>query len=228
MISLVLAESELERVPRQILNHPSVRMLAKQKKKPAETLILDASLHHSAMTSLTEGRRRGRPDIAHIFLLCTLESIANKENLIKNIIIHTRNDDAISIDPETRIMRNYPRFIGLMEQLFEKKMIKAGKKTLLNLNQQTNLSTIIKDLNADYVIVCSETAKKTDMKEYFATLQQKKPDHIVCIIGGFPSGSFHSNIEALNDDIICLHQEKLTAWTTVNEILTWYYHTFKK
>lgn len=228
MISLVLAESELERVPRQILTHPSVRLQAKHKKKPAETLILDASLHHSAMTSLSEGRRRGRPDIAHIFLLCALESIANKEKLIKNIIIHTRNNDAISIDPETRIMRNYPRFIGLIEQLFEKKMIKAGKKTLLNLQQQTNLSTIIKNLHADHVIVCSETAKKMDMKKYFTTLKQRQKDHIACIIGGFPSGTFHSNIEELCNDIVCLHQEKLTAWTTVNEILTWYYHTVQR
>ena len=51
--------------------------------------------------------------------------------MIENIIVHTRNNDVITIDPETRIMRNYTRFIGLMEQLFEKQH-QTKKKILID------------------------------------------------------------------------------------------------
>jgi hypothetical protein len=64
------------------------------------------------MTNLSEGRRRGRPDMTHLFLLTALESIANKQGTVK-LIIHTRNDEMITVHPETRIMRNYERFLGL-------------------------------------------------------------------------------------------------------------------
>jgi rRNA small subunit pseudouridine methyltransferase Nep1 len=228
VISIILAEAELERVPQQILSHPSVRIQAKQKKKPASQLILDASIHHSAMNSLFEGRKRGRPDITHIFLLCVLESLANKDKMIKNIIIHTRNGEAIQIHPETRIMRNYPRFIGLMEQLFEKQVINAGKTMLMKLQNETMLDKIVKDLNADHVTVCSDIGQMVDINNHLTILKEKDSDHLACIIGGFPSGSFHSDINSLTDDIICLHKEKLTAWTTVNEVLTWYHYIFSK
>lgn len=228
MISLILAEAELERVPTQIISHPSVRIQAKQKRKPASHLILDASLHHTAMKSLPQGRRRGRPDITHIYLLCVLESIANKERMIKNIIIHTRNDEAIYIHPETRIMRNFPRFIGLMEQLFEKHHIQVGKTTLLQLQENTSLKEILKNLNADHIMICSDTGERTDLNEYFTKVQKSNTDHISCIIGGFPSGSFHNDILSFSDHVVCLYHEKLTAWTTANEVLSCYYHVFSK
>jgi rRNA small subunit pseudouridine methyltransferase Nep1 len=228
VITLILAEAELERVPNQILFHPAIRMQAKQKRKPASHLILDASLHHTAMKSLPEGRRRGRPDITHIYLLCVLESIANKKNMIKDIIVHTRNNDAIFIHPETRIMRNYPRFIGLMEQLFEKHRIDAGNTTLLQQCKNTTLETIIKNLDADHVMVCSDDGKRTDLNEYFTKLQKRKHSNLTCIIGGFPSGGLHSDISSLSDEIICIYQEKLTAWTTASEVLSWYHHIFSE
>ena len=227
MISLVLAEAELERVPQQILSHPSIRIQAKQKGKPASHLILDASFHHSAMKTLPEGKRRGRPDITHIFLLCALESIANKDKMIKTIVIHTRNNEAIWVHPETRIMKNYTRFIGLMEQLFEKHIIKAGELTLMKLQKDNTLENIVKELDAEIVMICSDTGRKTDINDYFTKLQEGQVDHLACIIGGFPSGTFNSEINKLSDDVVCLYPEKLTAWTTVNEILTWYYHVFK-
>jgi len=222
VISLILAEAELARIPQSILSHPSVRMSAKQKKKKPSQLILDASFHHSAMKNLPEGRRRGRPDIAHIFLLCVLESIINKKNMIENIIIHTRNNDVITINPETRIMRNYTRFIGLMEQLFEKQIIQTGEKTLLEITSNISLNTVVEKLNADHTVVFSDTGKPTNLREYLISLNKKAKDHLLCIIGGFPSGTFHTDMKLIADFILSIYPEKLTAWTTVNELLVTY------
>jgi len=58
------------------------------------------------------------------------------------IIIHTRNNEAIYIHPQTRLMRNYTRFVGLMEQLFEKKNIQADDKTLFEIKENKYLEWI--------------------------------------------------------------------------------------
>src|SRR4030042_2871445 len=132
MLTIVLAESKLELIPNDILSHPAIASYAKQRNKKPKNLILDSSFHHSAMKDLPEGNRRGRPDIVHIFLLNSLESILNKKEKLK-IIVHTRNNEAIFIDSKTRIMRSYSRFIGLFEQLFEKRKIVAEEKILIEL-----------------------------------------------------------------------------------------------
>lgn len=127
MLTIILAESELEKIPNQILSHPSVISHSKQFNKRPVNMILDASFHHSAMKNMPEGERRGRPDIVHISLLTALESILNKKGELK-VVVHTRNNEAIYIDPETRLMKNYVRFIGLIEQLFEKRLSQPRKK----------------------------------------------------------------------------------------------------
>jgi rRNA small subunit pseudouridine methyltransferase Nep1 len=226
VLSLILAEAELELIPKSMFSHPSVIGSAKQKKKNPSQIILDASLHHSAMKKLKEGGRRGRPDITHIFLLCVLESIANKENMIQTIIVHTRNNEMIFIDPETRIMRNYPRFIGLMEQLFYKKRISTGEKTLLTLTPNKSLKEIVDHLNSDRVVVFSDQGQKVELQKYFTSIKEK--NHLLCIIGGFPSGTFHSDINSFADDILCIYPEKLTAWATGNELLTSFRQIFKE
>ena len=75
MMHLVLADSELELVPKKIIKHPAV---VKGKSK-----ILDVSLHHTAMKILKDWRRRGRPDIVHFFLLLANDSILNKEGKLR-------------------------------------------------------------------------------------------------------------------------------------------------
>ena len=88
MISFVLAESELEMVPEKLLSHPAVVSSAKRRGKKPEEILLDSNFHHNALKGIEDGERRGRPDIAHVFLLVALESIANKRGLIKDVIIH--------------------------------------------------------------------------------------------------------------------------------------------
>jgi rRNA small subunit pseudouridine methyltransferase Nep1 len=76
MLNLILVDSEIELVPREIANHPAVRINATKEKKPASQIILDSALHHSAMRRLPQADA-GRPDIVHFFLLLSLGSLLN-------------------------------------------------------------------------------------------------------------------------------------------------------
>jgi rRNA small subunit pseudouridine methyltransferase Nep1 len=218
MLTLVLAEAELELVPRELLHHPAVIGHARQRRKEPARILLDSNYHHAAMTTLPEGRRRGRPDIAHLFLLTALESVANKQGLVK-VIIHTRNDEMISVHPETRIMRNYERFLGLMEQLFETHAVPDVKHPLLELKQHMTLQHIIEGTNPDVVVAFSKTGAPTKLQEYFKKHSEK---NIICIIGGFPSGSFHADVAMIATDTISLYPEMLPVWTVTSEILVNY------
>ncbi len=54
MLNLLLVDSEIETVPPEIASHPAVRTSATKRKKPASQILLDATLHHSAMKRLGE------------------------------------------------------------------------------------------------------------------------------------------------------------------------------
>lgn len=225
MLTIILAESELELIPKEIIYHPAISSYAKQRNKKPKNLILDSSFHHSAMKDLNEKDRRGRPDIVHIFLLNSLESILNKKGKLK-IIIHTRNNEAIFINSETRIMRSYHRFIGLFEQLFEKRKIAADGITLLELKENMSLEKIIENENHDFIITFSENGKLVDLYDYLVDLKNKKIYNILCVIGGFPHGDFHSDVSKFSDDIISIFEEKLNALSVTNELLTFFNKIF--
>jgi len=218
MLTLVLAETELELIPPELLHHPAVIGHARQRGKEPACIILDSNYHHAAMTGLPEGRRRGRPDMAHLFLLTALESVANKQGTLK-VIIHTRNDEMITVHPGTRIMRNYERFLGLMEQLFEKVAVPDENHPLLELHHNMTLAQIVEETDAGLVIAFSKTGTPTTLSDYFKKHSNKD---IVCLIGGFPSGSFHTDITTITTEILSLHPEMLPVWTVTSEILVNY------
>jgi rRNA small subunit pseudouridine methyltransferase Nep1 len=117
MLHIVFVEAALETVPPSILRHPSVRRSAKRQGKRPEEVLLNRSLHHSAMSRLPEDHKRGRPDIAQICLLEALGAPLNREGGLR-VWLHTFGGYAIEISPEVRVPRDCNRFNGLMEQLF--------------------------------------------------------------------------------------------------------------
>ena len=116
-LTLILADSEIETVPSEFWSHPAVVQNARKRKKKPSQVLLDSTLHHSLFRNPDERNRRGRPDIVHQFLLLGLDSILNGENRLR-LYIHTRNDELISVDPRTRLPKNYNRYSGLFEELF--------------------------------------------------------------------------------------------------------------
>ena len=221
MLTLILVEAEVELMPVELTHHPAVIGNARQRKKLPTQILLDSNYHHAAMTTLPEGRRRGRPDITHLFLLTALESIVNKQGQL-NIIVHTRNDMVITINPETRIMRNYERFLGLMETLFEKQVVPDEKHPLLSLQQNIPLSQVVEQVQADVAIIFSKDGSSIFLPDYFKELKKQKKNHLLCIIGGFPSGDFHTDLKTITTDTFALYPDMLPAWTVASEILVNY------
>ena len=221
MLTLVLAEAEIELMPVELARHPAVIAHARQRRKQPTQILLDSNYHHPAMTNLSEGRRRGRPDITHLFLLTALESIVNKKGQL-NILIHTRNNMVITVNPETRIMRNYERFLGLIETLFEKNIVPDEKQPLLSLQQNIPLKQAIEQIQADVVITFSKDGSSVILADYFKELKKQKKHHLLCIIGGFPSGKFHTDLKTIATDNFSLYPEMLPAWTVASEILVNY------
>ena len=148
MLHLVFLESSIELIPPEIRNHPSVISDARKRKKNPSRIILDDSRHHAAMKKLFRAEKRGRPDIIHTCLLIALDSPL--KNL--SIYVHTFNGKIIWINRETRLPRNYNRFVGLMEDLFEKRRITSGEKTLLEITDLT-LHELLDGLGCPVVVM---------------------------------------------------------------------------
>ena len=90
MLYIILAESSLELIPKQLTSHPSVISYCKKFKKIPSTTLLDNSWHFGAMKGLDNEIKRGRPDIIHLTLLSLCTSPAFHENKIK-VFVHTVN-----------------------------------------------------------------------------------------------------------------------------------------
>lgn len=211
MLHLVIAEAELELVPKAILDHPAVVNHAKKRGKKPEEILLDSTYHHSALKKLEDGERRGRPDIVHICLLNALESIANKEGLLR-VYVHTRNDEVIYIKPETRIPRNYNRFVGLMESLFKNRTVPKDLE-LLRIEEKS-LEELVDEIGPDGVFVMHEEGKLAKPSDFGKTLSEL--ENPLVIVGGFPHGDFRSEIPG---EKISLYKAPLMAWTVVNEVI---------
>jgi len=234
LLILLLAEAELEKVPEDIKLHPSVVTHAKKRGKRSRTLILDSSLHHSAMKKLEDRTRRGRPDLVHTFLLVALESIPNLEGELR-VVVHTRGDLLLDFDPGIRLPKNYNRFVGLIEQLFEtgvvpKECLDGGKKPLIELKKEQTVPIIVDDLrkrtsesgNTLRVIRMSEGGVHGNISTLFPKPITEGEDQLI-ILGGFPDGEFKfdpDDIEPFED--ISIHKEKLKVWTVAAEILAHY------
>ena len=213
MMHLILGDSELEVVPHEIQSHPSVVKSAKLRDKKPSRILLDASLHHSAMRKYgMEAERRGRPDITHFFLMNSLESILNKEGRLR-VYVHTRNNDVLKIKPETRLPKSYSRFVGLMEHVFQNKSVPDRENPLITL-EKMSLQSLAKSIG-NKIIVLSEQGRNVHLKNY------EIPEDVTFIIGGFPSGDFLSNIN-FADDIISIYSQSLMAWVAAFEVISEY------
>jgi len=69
MISLILAESALELVPKELKSHSSVVSHAQKLGKRPSEILLDNSWHFAAMKGMDNEIKRGRPDLVHFCIL---------------------------------------------------------------------------------------------------------------------------------------------------------------
>ena len=217
VLTLILADAELELVPEAIAGHPAVRTSAKRRGRSPASLLLDSSLHHPALRRFPEGERRGRPDIAHLFVLLCLDSRLNLEGGLQTIV-HTRNDDVLRFSRETRIPKNYIRFVGLMEDLFAKGAVPEDHP-LITLERGVPLSKLLEGLPGEKWAF----SERGERIELFDRISLVKGD-LVALVGGFPHGDFRSPVDALCDHVISIHPDALRAWTVTSEILVAFAH----
>ncbi|KON30015.1 hypothetical protein AC477_05305 [miscellaneous Crenarchaeota group-1 archaeon SG8-32-1] len=215
MLTLILAEAALETIPEELWSHASVRRHSKRRRKSPKQLILDRSLHHLAMKRIGNDLKRGRPDITHFVLLEALGSPLNKEKLLR-VYVHTNQDYIITINPVTRLPKNYTQFIGLMEQLFEHEKVPHEGETLLDLKHKT-LQQFFSETKPSYVLAFSTQGKSKTIQDVVSVIQPMKNPTV--IIGGFAHEHFKEETARRANEIVSVDSEMLEAWTLTSRLI---------
>lgn len=213
-IRLIIAEAELEKIPASIQHHPQIKSYAKKRNKPATQLLLDSSYHHTAMKKITDGSRRGRPDIVHRCLLLALDSWANYQGLLQ-CFIHTRHDYIIEVHPSTRLPRQYHRFVGLFEQLMTKAEIRSNQTILLTYKKKT-LEKLIQEQESEVVLLW-EHGKNISIGDF---IKSKKKKPLTIVLGGFPHGDFHKATTIIEQKISVEKQSYTASYLTAKSIIS--------
>ncbi len=214
MLRLILADAELETIPENMRNDYTIKKMASKFHKDPSLMILDSNYMHTSIDKYFPGKstRRGRPDIVYIFLQMAMESILNKNGLLE-IYVHTRNNLVISINPQVNLPKSYNRFIGLMEDLFKKKVISNNDKVLLSIKSQ-NLIDFLESLDGESILM-SPKGKETSIHD----IVQKRDINV--IIGGFSEGDFLTDLYKYFESYSIFGQE-LTIWSVGMEIISEY------
>ncbi|MEW5748687.1 MAG: 16S rRNA methyltransferase [Candidatus Thermoplasmatota archaeon] len=214
----ILADAELELIPPEILGERCIQNNARARGKAPEKILLDASHHHPAFGKLRDSDRRGRPDITHFFLMLCLDSDLSFEKRLR-AFVHTRNDDVIAVNPETRLPPNYPRFVGLIETLYEKQVVPSAENALLELRHGVPLETLVAALKPDEIVVLDSTGEKTDVLP--RRMAELEGERVVVIIGGFSKGCFRTDLKKLKPAPRCysLGERMMKVWTVTAKVL---------
>ena len=220
-MTLILAESSIERVPDQLTRHPSVIAHAQRRRKNPSSLILDRTYHHSAMKTL-EAReparnlaKRGRPDITFHVLLQALGSPLNREGLLR-VYVHTVDDRVIDVDPKLRLPRNYDRFIGVLEQLYETGRVPPDEPPLLRLRKCT-LPSLVRESAASMTVAFSTVGEPLTVKDACSRLAETPAP--LTLIGGFAHSHFEPSTTDLANNVFSIDREPLDAWVVAGRVI---------
>jgi rRNA small subunit pseudouridine methyltransferase Nep1 len=203
-LHFVIAEAALELVPKSLWRDPSVRNDAKRRglKEPAG-ILLDRSIHHSAMLKLEDGYRRGRPDLVHLTLLNVTSTPLHQEGKAR-AYIHTIDDTILTFDEGARPPKSYARFRNLMEKM----LVERPDHGLVRV-QNATLPELLRNIGADYSVGLSVQGAPSKLEELARDLAGRESPAV--IVGGFPRGHFiPGDIEAF-DSLVRIHERPLDA-----------------
>jgi len=213
-VSLILADTALELVPRRLTTHPSVQSSAQKQGRDPSRILLDSSFHHRAMRGLDDHQRRGRPDIAHFCALLAQGSRMAQAGRLR-LFIHTYIDEVVWVAPETRLPRVYDRFKGLMEQLFTEGAVPKDEP-LLRL-EDGGLKELLERLEPSRTVLLTPSAKRTTFAKLFPA--KKRVDGAAVAIGGFAHSEFRAKTAALFSEHASVADEAMEAWAIEGELL---------
>ncbi|MBY8994665.1 MAG: 16S rRNA methyltransferase [Candidatus Heimdallarchaeota archaeon] len=215
--TILLADSSIELMPSSLINNEIIKKLAKKRGKQPSNVILDSSYHHKAMLRLHDSKKRGRPDILHFCLLNLLGSPLVRSNTESmKIYIHTINNQILEINPETRLPKNFNRFIGLMEQVFSKKVIKTNEKTLIEILENRTIEELIGEVSKENRLIFSSKGSLIKLPDYFNDYSK---EDLVLIIGAFPHGNFSEKILSLSKNIVSIYPQSIESWVVLNRVI---------
>jgi len=215
-LHIILLESSIELVPREIINHPAVLKNARRRGKKPYEILLDVSIHYHAMKKLKDREKRGRPDIIHVSLLNILESPLNKEKRV-NVYVHTYNGYVIFINPETRIPRNYNRFTGLIEQLLVHGRVPPESDNPLLYVKTMSLKDLLDEIKVNGLILLREKGRYAKPSMIVREALEK---NYAIGIGGFPHGDFGEETLKLASKQYSIYGSTLATWIVVSRIIS--------
>lgn len=219
MLSLIIAESSLELVPRDLQKHNSVTAYCKKMGKNPPEVLLDNSWHFAAMKGIKNEIKRGRPDIVHLCLLEACSIPLYEEDEIA-VYVHTIDDKVISVGSGVRLPKSYHRFAGIIEKLFLEKTIESDGKMLFEIKNMT-FSELIDKIRPERVIGLSSDGKKSSYEQVARLFD----DDACLVIGGFPKGDFADSTKKRIDSMYSVEQRPLEAHVVLARILYEYEKT---
>ena len=221
-LSLILAESSLEIIPKEIQNHPSVISHSKKLGKSPSNILLDNSWHYAAMKGIQDENKRGRPDIVHFSMLeaCSIPLYFEKK---LTIYIHTLNDKVIKVGDDIHLPKSFHRFAGLIEKLFYEKIIESNGKKLLEMNDM-NFSELIEKINPKNVVGLSCTGKPSS----FYNVAKSLTNDSCLVIGGFQKSHFSDSTVSKINHLVSIDSNSLESHIVTARILYEYEKTIFK
>ncbi|WP_101476993.1 ribosome biogenesis protein [Candidatus Nitrosotalea bavarica] len=213
MLSLVIAESALELVPKELQRHNSVIASARRfNKKPSE-ILLDISWHFAAMKGIKNEIKRGRPDLVHFSLLEACSIPLYFENKL-DVFVHTIDDKVISVGQNVRLPKSYHRFIGLVEKLYATGRIEENNNTLLEIKEM-NFGNLIKKINPKQTIALSSKGVKSSYQK----VAEEINDNTCLVVGGFSKGQFFDKNKDYFNKTVLVDKNPLEAHIIISRIL---------
>lgn len=216
MLNLVFVETSLELVPSSLIGHPAVKRNAKRRGKKQMESLLDRSLHHHAMKKLDKQEKRGRPDIIHLCLLLALGSPLNRRGQL-NLWMNTLQGYTITVNPETRIPRNYNQFTSLIEQLYKTGKVPPNEENALLQLERKKLNELKQEIKPTKTIALSSHGEIISLKDLVTTLVET--DNPLVLLGAYPKGPMENTTLEQVDQVFSIHDSVLEAWTVTSRLI---------
>jgi rRNA small subunit pseudouridine methyltransferase Nep1 len=181
-LHFVIAEAALELIPEEIWREPPIRSDSVRRDMEPGSILLDRSVHHSAMLKLKDDYRRGRPDLVHLTLLSVTSTPLHQEGNAR-VYIHTIDDSVLEFGEGARPPKSYARFRNLMEKL----LVERPGDGLVRVRDAT-LPQLLKGIGTDYAAGLSVQGAPVLLEDLARDLAVRKNPAVV--VGGFPRGHF--------------------------------------
>jgi rRNA small subunit pseudouridine methyltransferase Nep1 len=210
-LHFVIAEAALELVPEALQREPSVRSDSERRAKEPGGILLDRSVHHSAMLKLGDGYRRGRPDLVHLTLLNVTSTPLHQEGRAR-VYIHTLDDSVLEFGEGARPPKSYARFRNLVEKL----LVERPGEGLVKVREAT-LPQLLKGIGADYSAGLSVQGAPERLEGLAGELALKSEPAVV--VGGFPRGHFLPRDLKAFDRLVRIDERALDAHVVAARVI---------